>query len=252
MQFRTLPIRALALAGAALAVAAAPARAQTLPQAQQVVARYMAAIGGEQAISAHQFRRMQMEMSMPAVGLTLTAEAMQARPNKMVMNIEMPGMGSIRQGFDGQVAWIINPMQGPKILEGKELADALRQYDFDSNMRFDQVVSSMETVERTQANGEACVNVRMVLKAGGEMLNCFADDDGLLVSSIVKTETEAGTTESTITFHDYRDFGGVRMPARTSMSIMGQNVVMVIKSLSTDPIDASVFELPAEVKALQQ
>jgi hypothetical protein len=252
MNFRTSPLRALALAGAALTVAAAPAQAQTLPTAEQVVARYVAAIGGEQAIGAQQFRRLQIEMSMPAAGMTMSAEMMQARPNKAVMNIELPGLGSVRQGYDGQVAWSINPMQGPKILEGKELADALRQYDFDANMRFSHLFRTMESVGRAEVNGEPCVNVRMVTESGDEVLNCFADDDGLLVGAVVKSSTESGQMESTITFHDYRDFGGLKMPTRTFMSVMGQQVEMTVKAMSTDPIDASVFELPAEVKALRQ
>ncbi|HEY0023525.1 MAG TPA: hypothetical protein VGB24_11460 [Longimicrobium sp.] len=252
MSFRTSPLRVLALAGAALTVAAAPAQAQTLPTAEQVVARYVTAIGGEQAISAQQFRRVQIEMSMPAAGMSMTAEMMQARPNKAVMNIEIPGMGSMRQGYDGQVAWSINPMQGPKILEGKELADLLRQYDFDANMRFSHMFRTMETVARTEMNGESCVNVRMVTESGDEVLNCFADDDGLLVGAVVKSSTEMGQMESTITFHDYREFGGLKMPTRTSMSVMGQQMEMIVKSMTTDPIDASVFALPAEVKALQQ
>lgn len=252
MSFRTSPLRALALAGAALTVAAAPAQAQTLPTAEQVVARYVAAIGGEQAIAAQQFRRVQIEMSMPAAGMSMTAEMMQARPNKAVMNMEIPGLGSMRQGYDGQVAWSVNPMQGPKILEGKELADMLRQFDFDANLRFSHLFRTMETVGRAEVNGESCVNVRMVTEGGDEVLNCFADDDGLLVGAVVKTSTEAGQMESTITFHDYREFGGLKMPTRTSMSMMGQQMEMTVKSMSTDPIDASVFELPAEVKALQQ
>ncbi|HEY0035638.1 MAG TPA: hypothetical protein VGB66_03060 [Longimicrobium sp.] len=252
MSFRTSPLRVLALAGAALTVAAAPAQAQTLPTAEQVVARYVAAIGGEQAITAQQFRRVQIEMSMPAAGVTMTGEMMQARPNKAVMNIEFPGLGSMRQGYDGQVAWSLNPVQGAKILEGKELADVLRQFDFDANMRFSHLFRSMETVGRGEMNGETCVNVRMVTQGGDEVLNCFADDDGLLVGAVVKTSTETGQTESTITFHDYREFGGLKMPTRTSMSASGQQIEMIVKSMSTDPIDASVFELPAEIKALRQ
>jgi hypothetical protein len=161
-------------------------------------------------------------------------------------------MGSMRQGYDGQVAWSVNPMQGPKILEGKELADMLRQWDFDANMRFSHMFRTMETVGRAQMNGESCVNVRMVAESGDEVLNCFAEDDGLLVAAVVKSSTEAGQMESTITFHDYREFGGLKMPTRTSMSMMGQQMEMIVKSMSTDPIDASVFALPAEIKALQQ
>ena len=250
---RSTAVRTLALAGAALAVAAAPAHAQPLPPAQQVVARYVSAIGGLQALGAQQYRHVQGEMSVPAAGLTINVDAYQARQgNKYVARMEMPGMGTMSMGYDGQTAWMLNPMQGPKILEGKEMADALRQYDFEANMNFARMFSTMETVGRDTMNGESCIKVRMVTQGGDEVFNCFADDDGMLIASRLRTTTEAGTTDIELTFSDYRDFGGLRMPTLTTTSTMGQQFQLRVKSMSTEPIDASVFALPAEVAALKQ
>lgn len=253
MPIRTSSVRALALAGAAL-LAAAPARAQApLPTPQQVVARYMQAIGGQQAVAAQQFRHMQAEMSMPAMGMTATMEAHQARQgNKFRMKMEMPGLGAMNMGYDGQTAWSTNPMQGPKLLEGRELADAMRQYDFDANMRFEHIFPKMETVGRAQVGGESCVNVKMTTATGDEVTNCFAEDDGLLIGATARTNTEAGNIESTITFTEYKEMGGIKMPTLTTVSTMGQQMQVRVKSMSTAPIDPSVFALPAEVQALKQ
>ncbi|MBB4635602.1 DUF4412 domain-containing protein [Longimicrobium terrae] len=252
MSLRTSAVRTLALAGAALAVTAAPVRAQALPTAQQVVARYVQAIGGLQALSSQQYRHMTAEMSMPAAGITINMDAYQARQgNKFVVKMEIPGMGNMGMGYDGQTAWSSNPMSGPKLLEGKELAEALRQYDFESNMNFARMYQAMETVGRDTLNGESCVQVRMTTQSGDQVMNCFADDDGMLIAASVNATTEAGTMQSDILFSDYRDFGGIKMPATTRMSAMGQQMEIHVKSISTEPIDASMFALPAEIAALK-
>jgi outer membrane lipoprotein-sorting protein len=248
---QTKLVRTLVLAGAA-ALAAAPARAQDLPAARQIVDAYVNAIGGTQAIARAQHRHMLGEMSMPAAGMTMTMEIWQSRPNKMVMVMDIPGMGEMKSGYDGTTAWSVNPMQGPRILEGAELEQTLRQSDFDANLRFDHLFPTMETVERTELAGRPCYRVRMVATNGDESFGCFDTETKLLLGMTSRNESEMGVIESTTLFHDYRDFAGLKMPARTTISVMGQEMVMIIKELDTNPVPASQFALPAEIQALKQ
>jgi outer membrane lipoprotein-sorting protein len=251
MMVQTKLVRTLVLAGAAV-LAAAPARAQELPAARQIVDAYVNAIGGTQAISQAQHRHMVGEMSMPAAGMTLSMEIWQARPNKMVMVMDVPGMGEIKQGYDGTTAWSVNPMQGPRILDGAELEQSVRQADFDANLRFEHLFPTMETVERTEMAGRPCYRVRMVAANGDEAFGCFDTETKLLLGLTSRTESEMGVMESTSMFHDYRDFSGVKMPTRTTVSVMGQEMVMTIKEMDTNPVPASQFALPAEIQALKQ
>ena len=245
-------IRTLVLAGATAFAAAAPARAQDLPPARQIVDAYVQAIGGMQAITRAQHRHFVGEMSMPAAGMTMTMETWQARPNKMLMVMNIPGMGEMRQGYDGEVAWSINPMQGPRVIEGVELEQTLRQADFDANLRFDHLFPTLETVGRSEMDGRACYRVRMVAANGDEAFGCFDVESKLLLGLTSRTESEAGTIETAVAFHDYRDFGGIKMPARTVLNVMGQEMVMTVREMDTDPIPASTFEVPAEIRALKQ
>ncbi|HLM66895.1 MAG TPA: hypothetical protein VK358_05165 [Longimicrobium sp.] len=251
MMVQTKLVRTLVLAGAAV-LAAAPARAQELPAARQIVDAYVNAIGGTQAIARAQHRHMKGEMSMPAAGMTMTMEIWQARPNKMTMVMEIPGMGEMKSGYDGTTAWSVNPMQGPRILEGAELEQTLRQSDFDANLRFEHLFPTMETVERTEMGGRSCYRVRMVAANGDESFGCFDTETKLLLGMTSRNESEMGVIESTTTFHDYRDFGGIKMPARTTISVMGQEMEMIIKELDTSPVPESQFALPAEIRALKQ
>lgn len=251
MKVHTKLVRTLVLAGAASALAAAPARAQELPAAREIINAYVNAIGGAEALSRAQHRHLVGEVSMPAAGMTMTMEIWQARPNKMTMVMSIPNIGEIRSGYDGQVAWSVNPFEGPKILDGAELEQTLRQADFDANLRFEHLFPTLETVERTEMAGRPCYRVRMVATNGDEAFGCFDVETKLLLSMSSRMESQAGTIESTQEFQDYRDFGGVKLPARTLMSMAGQQMVMTVKEVDTNPIPEATFALPAEIRALK-
>lgn len=250
---KTTLIRTLVLAGVAASVAPVPgAHAQDLPPARQIVDAYVQAIGGVDAIARASHRHVKGEMSLAAAGMTMTMEMWQARPNKMLMVMSIPGMGEMRSGYDGTTGWSMSPMQGPRIVEGDELAQTVRQADFDANLRFEHLFPTMETVERTEMAGRPCYRVRMVAENGDEAFACFDVETKLLLGITSRAESEMGTLETTIGFEDYRDFSGVKMPARTVMSVMGQQMEMTIREMDTNPIPANTFALPPEVQALRQ
>lgn len=238
---RTTCRRGLCLAGIALALATVPARAQTLPPAQEVITRYWDAVGGVQAVSAPQFRRTIGEMTMP--GMTMSVNFIQTRPDRMVMRGEIPGLGSVEQGFDGTIGWMVVPGQGARLLQGPELQQVQNQAKFDANLRFDEY-PVMETVGRGEVDGRACWQVRMVTPENDEAHGCFAVDEGYLLSLSV-TEPEP----TTITFGDYRPFGALTLPGRTVINGGGQELVLTVGSISHDPIPAAEFEPPAEIRA---
>ncbi|HEX8394779.1 MAG TPA: hypothetical protein VF665_20710 [Longimicrobium sp.] len=261
---RTLAIRALALAGASVVLAAAPAGAQRLPTAEQVVARHLQAIGGRQALNAQQYRHTRQELSWQGEGLTAIADVYQSREgNRFVMKMDAPNMGATSMGYDGQTRWSSDPVSGPRIRHDSVRGAALNQFDFEWNMNFARAFQSMETVGRDTVNGESCIAVRMVAASGHQVVNCFADDDGLLIGATIRLLSSADPIEIRMTFSDYRVFSGIKMPTLTTVftaldgqvrEIMGGDLrsEMRVVSVSTEPIDASVFALPAEVAALKQ
>lgn len=238
---RTTCTRRLSLAGIALALAAGPARAQELPPAQEVITRYWNAIGGVQAVSAPQFRRTIGEMTTD--GVTMSVNFIQARPDRMVMRGEIPGLGTVEQGFDGTIGWMVLPGQGARLLQGPELQQVQNQAKFDSNLRFDEY-PVMETIGRAEVDGRACWRVRMVTPENDEALGCFGVDDGYLLSISV-----TAPEQTTITFGDYRPFGALTLPGRTVVTAGGQQVVLTVSSINHDLIPAAEFEPPAEIRA---
>jgi Domain of unknown function (DUF4412) len=241
--------RAAAFAALALAFAA-PLAAQELPTAKTVLDRYVEAVGGRGLIGRFQTRHSVMEMSMPAMGMTMSMETFNARPNRMLVKMEMPGLGAMTSGYDGQVAWSNNPMQGPRIIEGEELKQTLQSADFDASLDYARSYSTMETVGRGEVGGRPCWRVKMVHTSGVEVINCFDVENGLLVGATATQVSNMGAVQAEMTFSDYKDFDGFKMPTRMTTRAMGQEMVMTIKSVSHEPLDPSVFALPAEIRAL--
>ena len=58
---------------------------------------------------------MKATMDMPAQGISATMEVMHIYPSHVYTKVDIPGMGSMTSGFDGDNAWSVNPMTGPRV-----------------------------------------------------------------------------------------------------------------------------------------
>jgi hypothetical protein len=148
------------------------------------------------------------------------------------------------------VGWAVNPMTGPTVLSGKELEQVQRSADMDATVDFSRMYPTMETVERSTAQGRPCYRVRLVSPAADTAFACFDVASGLMSTMQSKQVSPMGEMEATVSFEDYKDFGGIKMPARTVTSTMGQEMVMTIKSVTNETIPETEFALPAEIRAL--
>ncbi|MGH7500263.1 MAG: hypothetical protein ACREL7_00760 [Longimicrobiales bacterium] len=234
---------------ALLLLEADPAGAQALPDARSIIDRYVEAIGGD-LLRSHTSMRTTGTFSLPGMGSTGQLEMAQARPNRMVMTVTLPGLGAIRSGFDGTVGWSVNPMEGPRLLSGKELEQQSDDAAFESALRDASLIESMETVELTEIEGTACHIVRITWKSGRETRDCYAVDSGLLIATMARSETVMGPVDATMLYGDYQDFGGIRMPSRTRQRVMSQEFVMTITAVEFGNVDDAAFKPPQEVLTL--
>ena len=244
---------ARALGVAAIAVAAqagAAAAQQALPPASEIVEKYVRAIGGHDAVARLQARHMTAELSMPAMGMTMTMETFAARPDKSLMRMSVNGM-QVAEGYDGQVAWASDPMNGPRLIDGAELAQRQDMASFDNALDFAKVFPKLETIGEKTVNGKPCWNVRMTGQRGTVQEGCFDKESGLLVATHAVRQSRMGEIPVDATYGEYKQFDGVLVPTVSTIQQGGQQVVVTVKSLSHEPVPASTFELPAEVKALQ-
>ncbi len=130
---KRLPIRRTLAACAVVVLAAAGARlraADELPKAETILDKSIEATGGKAAFEKLHNTVIAGSMELAAMGIKGTMSITKAEPDKILTEIEIAGIGSIKEGYDGKVAWEINPMQGARIKDGDEKAAAKREAHF--------------------------------------------------------------------------------------------------------------------------
>ena len=244
-------VKLAAVAVVSLASATSTLAAQALPAASEIVAKHVAAVGGKDAIMKITSMSQKGTMEIPTMGLSATTETSVAQ-NKMVSRSSLPGIGEIAQGFDGTVAWSMNPMQGPRLIADKELEQIKEQADFQTGLLYTpDRFASMETVGLVDFNNEKAYKVKMVRKGSNrESFEYFSAASGLQIGSESTQESEMGKMPVTITVSEYKQFGPIKAPSKTEMTLGANKLVTTVQDMTFNSVPATAFELPPQVKAL--
>jgi hypothetical protein len=245
---RTQTLR-LTLALTALVAATAGAQSASLPPAATLLAKYATAIGGPAMLRAPQITT-RGGLLMSAAGINATFEMLQLAPNKMQMVTTIPGVGAIQVGYDGTTAWSVDPMQGPRILSGKELDEIREEADLRAAARVLELFASLQTVADTTMGGEQCYLVKLTWKSGRETYDCYSANSGLLVGSRNVQQTAMGAIPVTSLYTDYKKFGDFTLATKTVQSMMGQQQVMTITAVEVGTGVGVAIDPPSEIKAL--
>jgi zinc protease len=252
-------VRPAALATAALVVlfltlgisssnAQAPVKASS---AEAILDRYVAATGGLAAYDKANNSLSKATLSIPAVGITIDVTVYSARPNKLRSIAQSPMIGTIDRGTDGTTFWEKSTMQGARVLEGEELAEALREAKFEGLVywrgQYDSVaVAGVDTVDSALCD-------KIVMKAkGGKARTLFFDrTSGLLVKTENVVPSQMGDITVEAHVGDYRKIGDLLGAFKTTMKVMGQERVMTVTSVEYNAaIPDSIFAVPADVQEL--
>ena len=249
--------RPVSLAGCTLLLAAAFSAAplladDELPSPEEIVARYIEALGGEEAIRAHTSRTIKGTFEIPAMGASGPSSVYAIAPDKIIIKSEMPGFGENVQAYNGEIAWIDNPMAGAQILEGEMLDQMKRQARFYADLERADLFPQQTTAGETEWNGEAAYKLDVVDVDGNELAQYFARETGLLVGAEGTQTTDMGPMDVTITIGDYKEFGGVLIATSTSTNLVsaGMEFIQTVDSVTYDDVDPSVFEPSDAIKAL--
>jgi outer membrane lipoprotein-sorting protein len=237
---------------AALFAAPALVSAQTataLPDAKTIIADYVTAVGGRAAFDKLQSTHSSGTFTMPALGIGGSVDIFNARPSNMYMRIVIDGVGEIRRGVNGTVAWSVDPFNGAQVQSGAELEAALEDAAFASHTRDASAYTSVETVEKTTIDGQECYKVKLVSK-GRTTTNCYGADSKLIVQSVEMVPGAQGTAQVITTLRSYKKFGDVMMPTELAINADGQEQVVTISNVELNGVPATTFELPAEIKAI--
>jgi hypothetical protein len=235
---------ALGLLSVSALLSAQPS-AQQLPTVDQVIAKYVAAVGGRQAIEKVTSATATGAIAIDAFGITGSIQLSQKAPDKSLTSVDLSGIGRQREGFDGQAGWSEDPQNGLRDKSGAELADAKRAAIFPRELRFAEQYVTLAVAGREVMSGRSLI-VLAGTNDGVPPARLFFDaESGLLVRQVVSRASLDGTIEVDVRFEDFRAVDGV-MRAHTVRQITAQftSVITLTDVKHNVPLDDAIFRKP--------
>jgi len=231
---------------------AASAAVDSLPSGESILDRYYEVTGGLEAHKKIKNTVAKGTFELSGMGINGSVTAYGSEPNLVLMEMEIPGLGKTLDGCDGKIAWGYSPIQGPSIKRGKAAEEALFSADFhEADWRARYTKAQTQTIETVE--GESCYKVVLTSRTGKVTTRYYSVATGLLLRTDSTEESEMGTVSAVSLNKDYRMVDGVLTPFQLIQKVAGQNMIITMTEIKNNvDIPASVFEPPAEVKALIQ
>ena len=229
---------------------------QGLPSADQILSKYVQALGGEQAIRKITSRIITGTQFIPTgPGGTMPVPAVIERSQKapnLVVNFYRTPTYTISDGFDGSKAWS-QDLRGRVTEPGAtDQMRAKRNADFYLPLDLKQTYTQMQVRGFENVNGHDAYAV-IARPQGDRVERLYFDvQTGLLVRKWSSLATPVGEAPFQVDYEDYRDTGsGVKFPylivmnpanARTEPSTTA--TIRVTKVQDNAPLDSSKFTKP--------
>jgi len=223
-----------------------------LPSADQILDKYLAAVGGANALTKIKTRV--LKGTIDAMGSQNPIEIYAQAPDKRI-SISHPHSGPSVTAFNGEVGWLTTPA-GVHQMSGAE-REAAR---IDAQLYFAARLRSLYKEFHVFPGEEVAGRQTVVVTAQPEIRSpyiparptarpplrlYFDQENGLLLRLVRYAETPLGRNPTQIDYGDYRENDGVKIPYRWTLTRPnGSFTIRIDKVDQNVPIDEKLFVPP--------
>ena len=228
---------------------ATPAPTPAGPTADQILAKYLDALGGQAAID--KLKTLVMKGTYTgANGEALSYEISMAAPDKFDIMVTTQ-QGTIERGFDGKVGWEKGP-RGVTELAAGVLAGLKEKFLFYSNIKLKEQFTQMRVGRRDKIGDHEVISIGGRTADNRREQLYFDAQSGLLLRRIRYLPTMIGVIPEQMDFDDYRDVEGVKFPFTVKVAAVEVGNPIATRSYTeikvNVAIDDSKFKMPAATK----
>jgi photosynthetic reaction center cytochrome c subunit len=212
-----------------------------LPSAEQILNKYLAAVGGAEALVKIKTRV--QKGTIDAFGQIYPIEIISEAPDKR-LSLSHPPTGTSVTAFNGEAGWLSMP-GGFHLMSASE-GEAAR---IDAELRFPARLRELYKDFRVRP-GETIAGrptYLVIAKAQGRpTLHLYFDqENGLLLRLMRFAETPLGRNPTQIDYGDYRETDGLRIPYRWTLIRPGGAFTIHVSSVQQNvPVDEKLFVMP--------
>jgi len=227
------------------------AQAQSVPSVDQLLDKYLQAIGGVQNVARiTSFVATGKSVGYRGFGGGGIVDVSAQAPDRRATHItfpEYPDRGVSVRTYDGHTGWIATPLA---VVRKYELAGSERDgARLDAMLSFPTQIKQALTSLRVgppSTIGDRDVTVLQGNGPNGTLATLYFDDlSGLLVRMVRHGRSPIGRVPTQVDYSDYRDVGGIRFPFRWTYAWLDGRDDYQFNDVKVNvPIDAATFGEP--------
>jgi photosynthetic reaction center cytochrome c subunit len=215
----------------------------SLPSADQILGKYLLAIGGADA-AARVSTRIQ-KGTLTVGSKPFPVEILAKAPDKRVTTVHFPGGDSVI-GVNGQEGWLSTPGRPVHEMSPPEVDAAIMDAELFFPASLKQTFKELRVERPERIKGREAYVLSGIRESLPTVLLYFDQESGLLVRALHFVETPLGRNPTEIDYADYREGGGLKTPfCWTVARSNGRVTIQVEQSEQNVPIDDGKFVKPA-------
>ena len=212
---------------------------------EEILADAVKATGGAAAWNAHKTAHYKVETTLQGMGMGGTGERYQTRGDKSLMTMTMAGLGVVREGSNGKVAWTEDPVLGIRYLDGVEAEQTRIASSWNADMHAAELFTKLEAATEPGPDGAPLECVVATPKLGSPLRSCYDAKTHLQVSQSGVRSGPQGDMPFRAIIREWRDVAGVKIPFESNTQLGPITTVDRVTSVTFDePIDDKMFDPP--------
>lgn len=212
----------------------------------EIVDKHVAALGGMDKLKG--VKTLVTERSLSVQGMEIPTKSVIVIGKSMRTETTVMG-NSMIQVVDGSTGWMVRPaMMGgtgdPEDMPADQLKQSVTQLDpFGSLVNYKDKGAKVDLVGKEKLDKKDVYHLKVTTKEG-VTVDQFLDATTYMVSKIISS---INGQQAEISFSDYKDVEGIKIPQTMEMSSQMGALTMTTNKISINgPVDESIFKKPGK------
>jgi outer membrane lipoprotein-sorting protein len=249
-----MPVSIPAIKDEEMAGPGAPGKKQAenaaLPKPEELLDKYLAAVGGAAAVEKIT-SRVQKGKLMAFGGQSFPAEVYSKAPDKRISVMHLKDGESVT-AFDGQRGWLSVPGRPAHMMSASENVSARLDADLYFPVHVKTLYSKFKVERGEKIDGRDTYVVEGREEGRPPLQLYFDTQTGLLLRLVRYSQSPLGLNPTQVDYADYRDVEGVNVPFRWTVSRPGNRFTIQVEEIKQNvPVDDAKFTAPPPPSAQQ-
>jgi photosynthetic reaction center cytochrome c subunit len=218
--------------------------ASALPSTQEIIEKYIQALGGEAAIQKIETRVDTGSLDITSRNMHSKIETYRKAPQNFLTIVHTP-RGDTSQGYNGTIGW---QQRGGEVeeLSGDDLARVKDSTAFVPGMNLKKNYTHLEVKDIAKIDGHDAYRIIASGANGTSDQYYFDAQSGLLLRVSTEIDSPLGAIPQDAYYEDYRDVSGVKVPFLIRIVRADGATIYNWEQIQANiPVDNSRFEKPA-------